>query len=130
MSRRDKLIGLMCVEALVWLATSLMSLGPAGQPHIRVMIQAPLLALLVTLVQAALLFAPAVWIGALSRQWQGAVALNLIAIAPAFALTSIVGVGGFGGYGSLSTFGIVAALGFAGWLLRFVRVEFAEEGQA
>lgn len=130
MSRRDKLIGLMCVEALVWLAASLMSIYPAGQMHVTVTVQAPQVGLIFGLAQIALRFAPAVWIGALSRQWQGAIGLNLIAIAPAFALANAWGGSSAFGAGGLSVFGIAAVLGLLGWLLRFVRAEFAGEGQA
>lgn len=126
MSRRDKLIGLMCVEALVWLAASLVSLEPAGQPDITVMVRTPLVGLIFALALIALRFAPAVWIGALSRQWQGAIALNLIAIAPAFALATAWGGAIAFGASGLAVFGVAAALGFLGWLLRFVRLEFAE----
>ncbi|HZC05331.1 MAG TPA: hypothetical protein VE338_06795 [Ktedonobacterales bacterium] len=128
MSRRDKLIGLMCVEALVWLATSVMQMYPESQPRFAITYGgAAIIGMMFAVIQVALLFAPAVLIGTLSRQWQGSIALNMLAIAPAFAL-AVAGqpyAQRFGGL-PLAAFAVVAALGFLGWLLRFVRLEFTD----
>jgi hypothetical protein len=121
-SRRTKLIALLCAEGVLWLAAMVMQTGNFG--HVGV--SSPLLGPLLNLVTLALLFVPAVLVGALCRQWQGAVALNPLAIVPAFALSLVLPFGRFAyGLGGLTLFVVVAALGLLGWLLRYVRAEFA-----
>ncbi len=114
----------MCVEALVWLAGGVSNIAHvAGFVHVTgVILTIPLV-----LVQVTLHCGLPIWIGALCRQWQAALALYAIALAPAFVLGLIAGpyASAFGASG-FSVFGIVAALGLLGWLLRFVRFEFAE----
>ncbi|MGH2505135.1 MAG: hypothetical protein ACRDID_21710, partial [Ktedonobacterales bacterium] len=77
---------------------------PGGQPDFSA--SGPLLGTLVNLVILALLYLPAILIGMLCRQWQGAVALNVAAIIPGF-LIYLIAFGGRGfGYG-LNGLGIV-----------------------
>ena len=65
-------------------------------------------------------------IGAISRGWQGAITLNLIASLPAALLALVVfHASSNGGIGTLYLLAPLAALGWFGWLLRFVRAEFA-----
>ena len=122
MSRRTTLIALLCAEGLLWLGVMLMQSGNFG----HVYLSGPLLAPLLNLVTLALLFIPAVLVGALCRQWQSAVALNPLVILPAFAVSLVLPFGRFAyGLGGLTLFVVVAGLGLLGWLLRYVRAEFA-----
>lgn len=70
-------------------------------------------------------YALAIVVGALSRRWQGAIALNLIALLPAFLVIMFVSSATGSNLGSaLFLFAEpLAALGWTGWLLRFVRAE-------
>ena len=122
MSRRTKLIALLCAEGVLWLAVMLLQTGEFG--HVGA--SGPLLGPLLNLVFLALLFIPAVAVGALCRQWQSAIALNPLAIIPAFAVSLVLPFSRFAyGLGGLTLFEVVAALGLLGWLLRYVRAEFA-----
>lgn len=122
MSRRTKLIALLSIEGLLWLAVQVIPMNQFG----NVAFSGPVLGPLVNLVIVALLFAPAVLVGALCRQWQGAVALNPLAIIPAAAVSLLVPYTRTAyGLGGLTLFIVIAALGLLGWLLRFVRAEFA-----
>ncbi len=122
MSRRTTLIALLCAEGLLWLGVMVMQSGNFG----HVYLSGPLLAPLLHLVTLALLFIPAVLVGALCRQWQSAVALNRLVILPAFAVSLVLPFGRFAyGLGGLTLFVVVAGLGLLGWLLRYVRAEFA-----
>jgi hypothetical protein len=65
-------------------------------------------------------------VGMLSRGWQGAIALNLIASAPTVIVMALFGRSGPNlDTMLLSLVAPLAALGWFGWLLRFVRAEFA-----
>lgn len=122
MSHRTKLIALLCAEGLLWLAVMVLQEGLLGHAGVS----GPLLAPLANLVTLALLFIPAVLVGALCRQWQSAVALNPLVILPAFAVSLVLPFGRFAyGLGGLTLFVVVAGLGLLGWLLRYVRAEFA-----
>ena len=66
MSRRNTVIALVCIEALVWLAASVIQVFPAG----RVYFQNGFVAAIFELVSLALLFLPAILIGLVSRQWR------------------------------------------------------------
>ena len=100
----------------------------SGIPVGRVYFQNGFVAAIFELVSLALLFLPAILIGLVSRQWQGAIALNVVAILPAIALAMVAP-----SYQRYPAFGVqgftlvvaIAALGFFGWLLRFVRAEFS-----
>ncbi len=123
MSQRVKLIALICAEALVWLTSIALRTFPDG--HIE--LGASALIPIFNLVSLALLFLPAILIGMVSRQWQAAIALNVLAMLPAVALATVApayqrppfGLQGF------TLFTAIAALGLFGWLLRFVRAEFS-----
>ena len=121
MSRRTKLIALLCAEGVLWLAVMLLQTGEFG--HVGA--SGPLLGPLLNLVFLALLFIPAVAVGALCRQWQSAIALNPLAIIPAFAVSLVLPFRPAYSLGGLTLFVVVAALGLLGWLLRYVRAEFA-----
>ena len=126
MQHRAWIVTLLVVEALLWVVVA--DFPYSGNlthisPH--------LLALTLAGIQISLLFALnvaalviAALIGALSRSWQSAIALNIIAsllafvyllmvahIEPLFLLIE----------GAIAP---LAALGWFGWLLRFVRAEF------
>lgn len=125
MGRRDRLIGLIVVEALLWMF--MMSQSAASGPDST--ISATLFGVRIFPLGLALLIAVCalpIIIGALSRSWQGAIALNLIASLPALVFYVL----GFSsqGFGAelLYILTPLAALGWFGWLLRFVRAEFSE----
>lgn len=124
MSRRDKVIALLCIEALVWLGVG--AIQTFSGAHIA--LENGVVVAIFGLVSLALLFLPAILIGMLSRQWQAAIALNVIAILPAVALAAVASpyqrFPAFGMQG-FTFVGAIAALGFFGWLLRFVRAEFS-----
>jgi hypothetical protein len=121
--RRAWLILLMSVEALFWLAT----VGtPAGRFDPRPYAVTPgAVQWMLVVLQVALMVAPAIVIGALSRTWQGAVALNLIASLPAVLLVGLWRANPYNMEASmLGLMAPLAAFGLFGWLLRFVRAEF------
>ena len=123
MSRRVKLIALICIEALAWFASIALRTFSGGHIELGT---SPLIPVF-QLVSLALLFLPAILIGMASRQWQAAIALNVVAILPAVALDTVTpsylrppfGLQGF------TLFAVIAALGLFGWLLRFARAEFS-----
>ena len=122
-SHRAKLLWLLGAEALLWLGTRLAQAIFVE----RVGFSGPLIGPLVNLVILALLILPAVLVGMLCKQWQGAIALNVLAVVPAFLLSLAMPYVRPGplGTGGLNFFVIIAGLGLLGWLLRFVRAEFA-----
>ena len=123
MSRRDQLIGLMALEALLWMFFIMQS-APGPTSTIFVTLFGASIFPLGLLLLVAVCALPII-IGALSHRWQGAIALNLIASLPALVFS----FPGFSpqmfGANSLYILAPLAALGFFGWLLRFVRVEFS-----
>ncbi|HEY8323133.1 MAG TPA: hypothetical protein VIG77_01485 [Ktedonobacterales bacterium] len=125
MSHRAKLLWLLGLEAVMWLAERLLLDNPRGPGGPE--FSGPVLGPLVNLVILALLFLPAVLVGMLCRQWQAAIALNVLAVVPAFLLSLAMPYVRPGplGTGGLNFFVIIAGLGLLGWLLRFVRAEFA-----
>jgi len=126
MSHRDRLIALIFLEALLWLFVTETLILPF-QPDLT-SFGATLGSHSLTLYQIANIgaLALAFIIGMRSRAWQGAIALNLLASAPAVilaALTFRLGVNT--GAELLALIGPLAALGWFGWLLRYARVELA-----
>lgn len=124
MHRRAWLISLVVAEALLWAVAS-------GFPFFRftslslfyVAVAGTILPLVVVLNIVALSIP--VLIGALSRTWQSAVALNVIASLLTVILTLVV-VHNNGIFSLIEgATAPLAALGWFGWLLRFVRAEFA-----
>ncbi|HEX5572119.1 MAG TPA: hypothetical protein VFX31_12060, partial [Ktedonobacterales bacterium] len=109
-------------EGLLWLAVWVIPMSQFG----IFAFSGPILGQLANLVTLALLFVPALLVGMLCRQWQGAVALNPLAIIPAVAASLFAPYTRASyGLGGLTLFVVVAALGLLGWLLRYVRAEFA-----
>jgi hypothetical protein len=123
-SRRDRLIGLLVLEALLLLFFMAQLAAPGSTATVFVTLSGARIFPLVLLLTIAVCALPII-IGALSHRWQGAIALNVIASLPALVL-SIFGSG-------LQTPSVnvlilpatLAALGWFGWLLRFVRAEFS-----
>lgn len=122
MARRGWLIMLMIVEALLWCAAnglSFVRITHIFDPLTERSTPVFMLSFIGTL-------ALSIVIGAISRGWQGAIALNLIASLPAALLAVVVfHASSNGGIGTLYLLAPLAALGWFGWLLRFVRAEFA-----
>jgi hypothetical protein len=117
MSRRGWLIALAIIEAVFWLSIEVMpvqrmfwiTLGGSAFPLPRLL--------------EALAFVGAVIIGALCRSWQGAIAVMWLASTPTLAFTILQEP--TSPVNSFYLLAFLAALGLFGWLLRFVRAEFA-----
>ncbi len=121
MGRRDKLIALTVILGLLWLFVTAEQSSPGPSASLRVG------AAMVSLLLAPLLiaWALAVVIGALCRNWQSAVALNLLASLPALALALVFSAAPLATTSAvLDIAAPLAALGWLGWLLRSLRVEF------
>lgn len=127
MPRRDSLIALVFLEALLWFFVT----GTLFVPGLRMLspFGAVFGSVQVTLVQVVNIgaLALAFIVGMRSRTWQGAIALNLIASAPAVLLTTLTyHLESNVDMALLYLVAPLAALGWCGWLLRFVRAELAD----
>ena len=121
MSHRDRLIALTVVVALLWLFAT--ALQPTSGPAVMFWVGDGVI--LLTPLVGLIAYALAALIGALSRRWQSAVALNLLAGLPALALVALTTVRLSFGLPTLDIMAPLAALGWLGWLLRSLRVEFS-----
>lgn len=126
MARRNMLIALVCLEAVLWLVVTGTHIVPF-LPDLS-LFSATLASNSVSLFQLVnvVVLALAFIIGMLSQSWQGAIALNLLASAPTVIVMSLaVRLGANLDSEVFSFMAPLAVLGWFGWLLRFARAEFA-----
>ena len=120
-TRRNRLIALICGEAFLWIiGTQAFVVLPLDRRTIG--------STAVTLIQMArtVALALALIFGMQSRAWQAAIALNLLACAPAvIAMALTAHPDTIEALALVNLIVPLAGLGWCVWLLRFVHAEFA-----